>query len=350
MLKKISQLFIWGFSGTRVSRDLKKALLQYPPAGLILFKRNIESPRQLRHLTSELQSLSEKPLLIGIDQEGGRVSRLPEPFTQYPPAATWGEIYQRMGHREGQNFLRRIGRYLGRELKSAGINLDFAPVLDVDSNPKNPIIGDRAFSTNPNIVIKTTIPFFKGLLDSGVIPCGKHFPGHGDTMTDSHLTLPVVKKTKAALEKTELAPFRAAIQAKIPMLMTAHVVYPALDPKNPATLSRKILTNFLRKKLRFKGIVISDDLDMKAIANRYSLTEASSLAFNAGVDLILICKDFEKRGSIVEGLAKEAEKGPTLRARLAESLGRITNPIGVGPVLRFRPPVLTRCARAGARP
>ena len=295
-MEKISRLFVWGFEGTRVSCPLRSLFRHYPPGGLILFKRNLESPKQIRVLTKELQALSHEPLLIGIDQEGGRVSRLPEPFTQLPPAAVWGRIYEM---EKDPKVIFRVGRYLAQELLSVGINTDFAPVLDVNSNPKNPIIGDRAFSDNPKIAAQAAGAFYLGMKREGVVTCGKHFPGHGDTKTDSHLTLPRVTKDLRSLQRVELFPFREAIKKAMPMLMTAHVVYDAWDKRNPATLSRAILHDLLRRKMGFRGVVVSDDLQMKAISKKYSLVEASLSALRAAVDLLLICRDGEKGGEVI---------------------------------------------------
>jgi beta-N-acetylhexosaminidase len=264
--------------------------------------------------------LSREPLLIGIDQEGGRVSRLPPPFTQLPPAAVWGRIYEM---EKDLKVIFRVGQYLAQELLSVGINTDFAPVLDVNSNPKNPIIGDRAFSDDPKIAARAAVAFYLGMKREGVIACGKHFPGHGDTRSDSHLTLPRVAKSLRGLEKVELPPFREAIRKKIPMLMTAHVVYDALDPKNPATLSSLILRDLLRKKLRFDGVVISDDLQMKAISKKYSEAEASILALRAGVDLLLICRGGEEGEKILEETARAVLADNFLRRRVEESCRRV---------------------------
>ena len=249
------------------------------------------------------------------------MSRLPEPFLQSPPAKSWGALY-RYGLRD-KGFYLRLGRLMGRELAAAGINMNFVPVLDVDSNPKNPIIGDRAFSDQPDEVIQTALPFARGLLASGVIPCGKHFPGHGDTTTDSHLTLPHVNRTLSRLQKIELPPFQAAIEAEIPMLMTAHVVYRALDPKNPATFSSTILQRLLRQKMRFRGVIVSDDLQMKAVARDRSLLETTYLALEAGVDLLMVCKEYESLTETIEKLAGLVQKSPALEKKMLGSLSRI---------------------------
>ena len=312
--KNLSRLFVWGFEGTSLSPALRRALRRYPPAGVILFRRNIESPHQLRALTSALRKEVGARLLIGIDQEGGRVSRFPEPFTPFPAAETWGLISKL----SGTGLLRGVGRLMGRELASVGINLDFAPVLDVNSNPKNPVIGDRAFSDDPAEVIRTAIPFAQGLRESGVIPCGKHFPGHGDTVSDSHLVLPRVNRPLASLKKVELPPFRAAVRAGIPMLMTAHVVYRALDRENPATLSHAIVTRLLRKKWGYRGVVISDDLQMKAI--RFPLEEAVRLGIEAGIDLQLVCRGYEELSARIP---QWAEKSAPFRPQIEASLARV---------------------------
>jgi len=318
MKADIEKLFLWGFEGTKLSARLCSLLKRHPIAGVILFKRNIESVAQMRSLNKELK---KKTKLIGIDEEGGRVSRLPGEALKFPPAALWGKIYQR---ERNLKFIEETGRLLGRELKSLGVNLDFAPVLDVNSNPKNPIIGDRAFGHEPHMAAKVALAFAAGLSREGVLTCGKHFPGHGDTATDSHLTLPRVKRGRAGLNKIELFPFRKAIAAKIPMLMTAHVVYDALDPKLPATLSPKILQGLLRRQMKYRGVVISDDLQMKAISEKYTPEEAAVLALAAGCDLLLVCEGFEKIGpSVMEKTAREVAKSPVLRARVLESLKRL---------------------------
>lgn len=308
--EEVSQLFLWGFDGTELNPSLKK-VLKFPPAGLIFFRHNIESPAQLKKLTTSLKKI-DPLLLLGIDQEGGRVSRLPPPWSQHPPACTYktGEA----------SFL--AGYQIGKELREAGLNLDFAPVLDVDSNPKNPIIGDRAFASTPEAVIQSALPFAQGLSKAGIIPCGKHFPGHGDTDTDSHETLPFVSHSRKRLEKIELPPFQAAIREKIPMLMTAHVLYPAWDKKWPATLSRSIL-KILRDRLHFRGLVISDDLLMKGIANQQTLLESSLRALEAGVDLLLICKGFEKSDEFLDHFYQELIQNSRLIQRCRESLKRL---------------------------
>lgn len=323
ILKDVSKLFVWGFNGTSVSSRLKALLRAHPIAGVILFKRNIEMLGGMKDLNRDLKKIGGRRFLIAIDEEGGRVSRLPPVALKLPPAAFWGKFYER---EKDLRLVTRMGRLLGRELRGVGVNLDFAPVLDVHSNPKNPIIGDRAFSSDPKTAAAVALAFERGLRREGVLTCGKHFPGHGDTTTDSHRTLPRVRRARAGLERIELLPFRTAVAARIPMLMTAHVVYPALDPKLPATLSPKILQDLLRKEMGYRGVVISDDLQMKAISRKYAPDEAAVLALEAGCDLLLVCEGFEKMGPrVMEKTAREVSKSPVLRRRLAESLTRVAH-------------------------
>jgi beta-N-acetylhexosaminidase len=218
----------------------------------------------------------------------------------------------------------RAAAAIAEELALAGINLDFAPVLDVNSNPKNPVIGDRSFAADPQKVTALGERWVQGLRGGGIIPCGKHFPGHGDTDKDSHFALPVVDRPLAELEKVELPPFVSACRNKIESLMTAHVLYRALDPKLPATLSRKIITGLLREKLDYDGVVFSDDMEMKAISDNYRQDEAAALCVRAGIDVMLFCHDLQRAIHPFEFLCSEFEKDATVRARVEKSYKRIT--------------------------
>ncbi|HSA59226.1 MAG TPA: beta-N-acetylhexosaminidase [bacterium] len=319
----VAKLFVWGFEGMSVSSRLKALLRAHPIAGVVLFKRNIATLEGMRALNRDLKKIGGRRFLIAIDEEGGRVSRLPAVALKFPPAAFWGKLFER---EKDLRLVTRMGRLLGRELKSVGVNLDFAPVLDVNSNPQNPIIGDRAFSGDPKTAALVALAFERGLRREGILTCGKHFPGHGDTTTDSHRTLPKVRRVRVGLERVEILPFRKAAAARIPMLMTAHVVYPALDPKLPATLSPRILQGLLRKEMGYRGVVISDDLQMKAISRKYAPDEAAVLALEAGCDLLLVCEGFEKMGTrVMEKTAREVSKSPLLRRRLTESLARVVH-------------------------
>ncbi len=312
--KTIGSLLVVGFEGTRVTESLRNFLEQWELGGVILFKRNIESFEQVRDLNATIYQLAKRPPILSVDHEGGRVFRLPEPFTIFPPMRRVGDYCLRQG---GCGAAEEVGRIFARELRAAGFNLDYAPVLDVDSNPKNPIIGDRAFAAEPDRVAETALAFLSGLQSEGVMGCGKHFPGHGDTHEDSHLTLPVVEKSRAELEACELRPFARAAAAGIPLLMTAHVVYPALDPEWPATLSEKILGDLLRRQLGFRGLVISDDFFMKGIAAQWSLEEAAERFLRVGGDLVLLCHQEAVQRRVAAHLVHVAERDSEFRALLA---------------------------------
>ena len=206
----------------------------------------------------------------------------------------------------------------------AGINLNFAPVLDVNSNRQSPIIGDRAFAAEPLGVIEIASAWTKGLRDGGIIPCGKHFPGHGDADKDSHFELPLMRKSLEEIQATELPPFAEACRNHIEALMTAHVTYPALDVKLPATLSEAVITGLLRHQLGFDGVIFSDDLAMRAISDHYSVEEASALAVRAGVDVLLFCHEIDQAVVAFEFLCDEADRDATMRARIEESYRRVT--------------------------
>ncbi len=284
-------------------------LQRIDPAGVVIFRENVVTPSQVRDLNLSIrEACPSGQVLIAVDQEGGRVARLREGVPQLPPMRTLGEM-------EDPERIRTAGRDLGRALRQMGFDIDFAPVLDVDSNAANPIIGDRSFSSDPLKVGPMAMAFAQGLLEEGIIPCGKHFPGHGATDLDSHLDLPFVHADRETLENRELLPFRHAISAGIPLLMTAHVVYPAWDDKSPATLSRAIITGLLRERLGFSGLVLSDDLLMKAVAKE-GVVKAALAALDAGCDGLLVLRNGRAARDVFETVAARLEAGaePVLRA------------------------------------
>ncbi|HWH80177.1 MAG TPA: beta-N-acetylhexosaminidase [Candidatus Binatus sp.] len=315
--EKIAQLFLVGCQDGRLSRDEALIFADYQFGGFILFQRNCAEAGQLLSLCQSLwESAGEMPPFIAIDQEGGRVHRLPQPFTHFPSAA-------RIGSTAKPDLAYRLGRATASELGLVGINLNFAPVLDVDSNPANPVIGDRSFSADPQRVIEMSLAWARGLRDGGIIPCGKHFPGHGGTAEDSHLELPSVPRTLEQFKSIELSPFAHACHNAIESLMTAHVIYPGLDPNLPATLSEPIVTGLLRHQLGYDGVVFSDDMEMKAISENYGVEEAAALALRAGVDVLLFCHESERAIEAFEFLCNEAERDPALRAHIENSYRRI---------------------------
>ncbi|HXG79030.1 MAG TPA: beta-N-acetylhexosaminidase [Methyloceanibacter sp.] len=314
---KIGQMFVVGCRGETLAREEQLLFEQCGFGGFILFKDNCREARQILALCRSLWPCAgEMPPFLAIDHEGGRVHRLPEPFTRFPSAA-W------IGEKRDRNLAYRLGKAAAEELALAGFNLNFAPVLDVHSNPQNPIIGDRSFGSDPETVIELASAWAQGLRDGGVIPCGKHFPGHGDTDQDSHLDLPMVEKPMAQLEALELAPFARACRAGIEALMTAHVRYAAWDGKFPATLSEPVVTGLLRHQLGYDGVVFSDDMEMKAIADHFSLQEAVFLGVRAGIDVFLFCHDLARAVEAWEWLSAEAEKDAALRAQVENSFRRI---------------------------
>jgi beta-N-acetylhexosaminidase len=291
------RLLIFGFEGKEPTPFLRD-MLRRGLGGVILFRRNVEGPRQVAALSNSLGRLAAPGVrfLLSIDQEGGRVARLREGFSSIP-------TMRRLGESQDPNLCRAVGRIVGAELRAVGINYDLAPVLDVDTNPKNPVIGDRAFSRDPGEVARLGLSFAEGLLEAGVLPCGKHFPGHGDTLQDSHKTLPRITRSLDELRQIELFPFAEAARRGLASIMTAHVLYPALDDVLPATLSPRILRRLLREELGYTGVVISDDLEMAAIAERFDLAEAARLALLAGNDLLLVCHREDRQEAVLRALA-----------------------------------------------
>ena len=306
-----------GLRGEEITEEEKRLLNDYPFGGFILFSHNLKEPKQILSLCRAVWEINKHlPPFIAVDHEGGRVHRLPPPFTHFPPAAL-------LGRRHSPDLARRLGLAVARELASVGINLNFAPVLDVHSNPDNPVIGDRSLSSDPKQVAALGCAIVEGLRAGGVIPCGKHFPGHGDTAQDSHLELPVVRKDAARLKEVELLPFVHACRNQVESLMTAHVLYPALDAVFPATLSEKIIGKLLREELGYQGVVFSDDLEMKAISKNYPLEDAVSRAAHAGVDVLLFCHRMELAVAAFEHLGRETEAEERLSQRVESSYQRI---------------------------
>jgi beta-N-acetylhexosaminidase len=300
--RQIGQLLIAGFDGEQVPVELKALARDFGLGGVILFSRNIVEPGQVAELCHEASRLTpDVPAWVSVDQEGGRVARLKAPFTEWPPMATLG--------RSGDvSLAERFAQAMASEMRAVGITLDFAPVLDVHTNVKNPVIGDRALAKQAADVARLGSAIIRVFQREGVAACGKHFPGHGDTTVDSHLELPVIEHPPERLREVEFLPFRAAIAAEVATIMTAHVLVPALDETRPATLSKRIVTGLLREELGYKGLILSDDLEMKALANDYPVPEAAVLAIEAGCDGILICSsDYDTQAAALEAIVHAIE-------------------------------------------
>lgn len=315
--RQIGQLLIAGFDGEQLPVELKSIAAEFGLGGVILFARNVAEPEQVAGLCGEAARLNpDMPLWVSVDQEGGRVARLKAPFTEWPPMATLG--------RSGDARLAdRFARALAAELRAVGVSLDYAPVLDIHTNPKNPVIGDRALADDADQVASLGATIVRALQEEGVAACGKHFPGHGDTSADSHFELPVVEHPPDRLRAIEFAPFRAAIAARVATIMTAHVFIPALDESRPATLSRRTVSGVLRQELGFDGVIISDDLEMKAIAAAYAVPAAAVMAIDAGCDALLICSgDHQTQAAAIEELVHAVEDGRLSLVRVEDALKR----------------------------
>jgi beta-N-acetylhexosaminidase len=315
--RQAGRFVIAGFTGHSVPDDLRRLIAEFDLAGVILFARNVVEPRQVRELCREVAALSrEWPLWVSVDQEGGRVARLKAPFTDWPPAMTLG--------RSGDEALaERFARALAAELAAVGINLDYAPVLDVHTNPANPVIGDRALSGDAGLAARLGAAVVRGLQRSGIAACGKHFPGHGDTSVDSHHTLPVVEHDIRRLEAVEFVPFRRAIAEGVAGVMTAHVLVPAVDETHIASFSDRIVTGLLKGTLGFPGVVFSDDLGMQAVAATTPLPDAAVAAIRAGCDAALFCNQTtDEQWRAIEGIIHAAESDDLRRSRLDDALAR----------------------------
>ena len=291
-----------GFGGYTVSAELRALAREWDLGGVILFGRNIEAPDQVAELAFESRELArDVPLWVGVDQEGGRVARLRAPFTEWPPMAG-------LGRRGEIGLAERFAVALADELSAVGVTLDFTPVLDVHNAAASPVIGDRALSSDPDEVGRLGGVIIDALQRNGIAACAKHFPGHGETRADSHDELPVVEHPPERLREREMAPFRAAIAADVAMVMTAHVLYPALDEDRPATLSRLIVDDILRRELGHQGLIVTDDLDMGAITGSQTVEQAAVRALDAGCDTLLVCGDsIERHASLLEEIVHAVE-------------------------------------------
>jgi len=280
--ERLGELFIMGFNGTELADDTSAFISQARIGGIILFTPNYENPAQVTTLINQVQECrgGDLPLWITVDHEGGKVQRFKTGFTRLPEADT-------IAKKDSPKLLFELSEMVAAELKAVGINVNFAPVADINSNPKNPVIGNRAYGNDEDTVSKMVSAFVRGHLHQGVQPCVKHFPGHGDTTVDSHFALPKVTDSLDSLREREFKPFVKAFKSGCRWVMTAHLMNSNLDPDFPATLSKKTLTALLRDEMRYTGLIISDDLEMKAIADHYGPEEAPRLAIEAGCDLLI---------------------------------------------------------------
>ncbi len=311
------QLAIVGFDGQQIPEELRSVAREFDLGGVILFQRNIAEPEQVIELSRETQALArEMPLWVSVDQEGGRVARLKRPFTEWPPMIT-------LGRAGDERLADRFARALAAELKAVGISLDYAPVLDLRAASGASAIGDRALADRAEDAARLGRIIVRALQSEGVAACGKHFPGIGDVAGDPHEELPLLEHPLDRLEAVELLPFKAAIEADVAALMPAHVLVPALDELNPGSLSRAVVKDLLKDELRFGGLVLTDDLTMKAIARGWSLADATAGAIGAGCDAVLIgAPHAEEHVAALEAVIYAVEQGRLSERRVEDALAR----------------------------
>ncbi len=312
---RAAKLLTVGFYDHRLGDELKK-LLDSGVAGVVLFGRNIDTPEQVATLIADIKRYAGRPLFVGLDQEGGLVARLRKGFTRLPPMRAVGSL-------EDEALAERVGQLLGRELRAVGVDINYAPVLDIDTNPKNPIIGNRSLSRDPETVARLGVALGRGIESAGVASCGKHFPGHGDTAQDSHQELPRLPHSRERLEEVELVPFRAWVKAKLASIMTAHVIFEPIDSEFPATMSRPVLHGILREAMGYEGLIITDDIEMKAIADHYGYDEAAIRGVNAGVDNFLCCHTADVAHQLIRTVAGAVEGGRIPLERLVDANERV---------------------------
>jgi beta-N-acetylhexosaminidase len=279
-MENIGELVITGIKGVALSKEEEEVLTNYKIGGVILFTNNYEDPAQLTELINSIQKCrSEMPLFIGVDHEGGRVIRFKKHFTQFP------SMYQ-ISKANSPKLIYEVHSMMARELKACGVNLSFSPVCDIWTNPENKVVGDRSFGHDVETVEKMLSAAIRGLQSNGIIACAKHFPGHGNTLKDSHYDLPLIKDSLASLKNREILPFVKASKSRVEMMMMAHLLIDAIDDQKPTTVSESAY-NLLRSETKFTKIIITDDMEMKAIADRYSIEEAAVMSINAGADIVL---------------------------------------------------------------
>lgn len=321
MENNLGQLFFIGISGYTLTSEEKKFIVENNIGGIVLFGRNVSTPEQVHALCSEIQALrhempGQHPLFIAIDMEGGRVARLKNPFTVWPPLKKLGDI-------DSTALSFHFASAMGAELRAVGINLDFAPCVDTFTNPQNTVIGDRAVSTDAMMVAKHSTALIRGYTKSGVISCAKHFPGHGHTIIDSHEDLPIEEATLERLESVELKPFLASFKSHVPMVMTAHISFPKVDTQWPVTLSEIFLKDLARKKYQYEGLLITDDLDMKAMAKHYDPEKIPVRSFQAGADILLYCNEPNSPPKALAAVKKALRSGELNQSELEKSLARV---------------------------
>lgn len=317
--EKIGQLVTMGFEGYTMDDNITNLIKEQKVGGVILFSKNVENSSQLLSLINSIKTnnaQNKTPLFVSIDEEGGRVSRMPKEIRKLPSNGV-------IGKRNDGDLSYKTGKIIGEELKSFGFNMNFAPVLDINSNPNNPVIGDRSFGNNTDIVKKLGIKTMEGLIQNNIVPVVKHFPGHGDTSVDSHIGLPVVNKDLTELNDFELIPFKEAIKNNVDAIMVSHILLNKIDSTSPSSMSKAVITDILRENLKFPGVIITDDMTMGAIVKYYDIGDAAVKSINAGSDIILVCHDYNNTLKVINSLKTAAQNKIITAQRINESVYRI---------------------------
>lgn len=317
--EKIGQLLLAGIEGTGISEQAKSLIQDYHVGGLILYNKNIESAEQTRSLLNDLKQLNQRnsiPLFLSLDQEGGSVNRLPQQFEPFPSA-------HRIGQTSDENLSFQIGQITGQAVAALGFNMNYAPVLDINSNPNNPVIGERAFGSDVETVSASGIAMMRGLQSSDIIPVVKHFPGHGDTSVDSHLNLPEVNKSLQQLKEFELIPFADAVEQGADVVMIAHILLSNIDSQHPASLSETMITSLLREEIGFEGVIITDDLTMGGITEHYDIAEAAVQSLKAGSDIVMVAHGFERAAEVFQAVKSAVDQGEISINELDEHVYRV---------------------------
>lgn len=317
--EKLGQMIIAGIDDYTMNEEARNLIAAYHVGGIILYKPNVKDTKQLVGLINDLKKTNAEnklPLWLGVDEEGGRVTRLPDEISKTPTNQTIGK--------SGKiQMARNIGQLLGKELNAYGLNMDFAPDLDINSNPKNPVIGDRSFGATATLVSSFGIPMMNGLQEMKVVPVVKHFPGHGDTAIDSHIGLPVVQNDLARLRKLELIPFADAIKHQADAIMIAHILLPKIDAKYPASMSKTIMMDLLRKELGFHGLIMTDDMTMGAIAENYEMGEAAVKSVLAGTNVVMVGHDPQKAIAVIQALRDAVQAGRIPMDTIDQSVAQV---------------------------
>lgn len=317
--EKIGQMILAGVQGTALDAQAKQMITDQKVGGIIFYANNVSTVPGTAKFVQSIKDANRSnpvPIFMSVDQEGGKVSRMPETVETIPSNG-------KVGKTKDADLAETMGKLLARQIQLIGFNVDFAPVLDVNSNPNNPVIGDRSFGSSASLVSRMGIAEMKGLRSEGIIPVVKHFPGHGDTSVDSHLDLPVVNKTEKQLAQLEWIPFEAAVKEQVEAVMVAHILFPKLDPDHPASLSDVIIGQHLRGKFKYDGVVITDDLSMGAIAKNYKLNDAAVATVQAGSDILLVAHSYDSAKTIFDTLKSAVKSGQISESRINESVYRI---------------------------